>query len=95
MMNQKAKIILGPSAMVLSLTQDGTSKQPEQQGDFAIWTDVHATVDNCWFRREWYDPLSLAWNKIEKMDTAAVAPVGKDAPVASLYVSFRLAPGAT
>jgi len=75
------------------LSQDGTLKNPEQQGDFAVWVDEQASVDHCWFRGEWFDPLSMAWNKVGKMDTAAVAPVGKDAPGASLYVSFRLKPG--
>jgi len=82
-----------PTSNGFILHQDGTEKYPEQQGDFAIWTDAAASVDHCWFRGGWYDPLSMAWNKIEKGDTANVAPADQEAPGASLYVSFALRPG--
>jgi hypothetical protein len=76
------------------LEQEGTAKNPEQEAEFAIWTDdEHTSVDHCWFRGGWYDPLSMAWNKIGQTDTSAVAPVEKEAPGASLYVDFRLQPG--
>jgi len=76
------------------LSQDGTSKSPEKQGDFAIFTGAAgATVDACWFRGGWWDPLTMAWKKIQNGDTRAVAPVDHDAPGASLYVPFRLKPG--
>ncbi|MHA4811876.1 GH116 family glycosyl hydrolase [Flavitalea flava] len=82
-----------PNGFILS--QDLTENYPEQQGDFAIWTDEPASVDHCWFRGGWYDPLSMAWNKIGKRDTASVATVEKEAPGASLYVPFSLKPGET
>jgi uncharacterized protein (DUF608 family) len=76
------------------LSQEGTEKSPEQQGDLAIFTEEPGTtVDYCWFRGNWYDPLSMAWNKIEKCAADAVSPVDKEAPGASLYVPFTLRPG--
>jgi uncharacterized protein (DUF608 family) len=75
------------------LSQNPTQKYPEQQGHFAIWTEDKAAVDYCWFRGGWYDPLSMAWNKISKMNTSSVEPVEKNAPGASLYVAFSLKPG--
>lgn len=72
------------------LNQDATQKSPEQEGSFAIWTsEPNTTVDACWFRGGWYDPLSMAWKKIQQGDISAVATVEKDAPGASLYVPFR------
>jgi uncharacterized protein (DUF608 family) len=76
------------------LSQEGTEKNPELRGDFAIFTDDKtATVDACWFRGGWWDPLTMAWKKIQAGDTKAEAPVDKDAPGASLYVPFTLEPG--
>jgi len=93
--DSKGANLIKPANNGFILSQEGTEKKPEQQGDFAIWADEPASVDYCWFRGGWYDPLSMAWNKIGKMDTASVAPVDKDAPGASLYVSFKLKPGAS
>jgi len=76
------------------LEQEGTEHNPEQQGAFAIFTDAAGvTVDHCWFRGGWWDPLSMAWNKIATDDLSPVEPVEKDAPGASLYVPFTLHPG--
>ncbi|HVW59397.1 MAG TPA: GH116 family glycosyl hydrolase, partial [Puia sp.] len=76
------------------LRQDGTSRAPEQKGDFAIYTDDPATiVDHCWFRGGWWDPISMAWNHIVEGQTQPVAPVEKNAPGASLFVPFTLKPG--
>jgi len=81
-----------PNGFILS--QTGMERNPEKQGDFAIWTDQHnTTVDDCWFRGGWWDPLTMAWKKIMNGDTKSVAPVEKDAPGASLYVPFSLKPG--
>jgi len=78
------------------LTQDSTAKAPFLQGSFAIFTDANETgtiVDHCWFRGGWWDPISMAWNNIEAGKTQAVPAVEKDAPGASLFVPFTLAPG--
>jgi len=76
------------------LSQSGTAKNPEMQGDFAVFTDeLQTTVDNCWFRGGWWDPLTMAWKKITQGNTKAVVAVGQDAPGATLYVPFSLKPG--
>jgi len=75
------------------LEQDTTIKNPEDKGSFAIFTDEpNTTTDLCWFRGGWWDPLTMAWKKINSGDTKAVAAVAKDAPGASLYVPFSLKP---
>ena len=66
----------------------------KRQSYFAVTTDEPgAIVDYCWFRGGWWDPLSMAWKKIQAGDTTAIAPVEKDAPGASLYVPYILQPG--
>jgi len=81
-----------PNGFILS--QAGTNKSPEQKGDFAIYTDDPTTVvDHCWFRGGWWDPLTMAWDHIEKGQVQAVAPVEQEAPGASLFVPFTLRPG--
>ena len=62
--------------------------------EFAIFTDDETTVvDHCWFRGGWWDPFTMAWNTVKNGEVKAVAPVDKDAPGASLYVPFTIAPG--
>jgi uncharacterized protein (DUF608 family) len=78
------------------LSQDGTPSALWQKGDFAIFTDSSektTVVDHCWFRGGWWDPLTIAWNHIQSGLIEEVAPVEKDAPGASLFVPFKLAPG--
>lgn len=76
------------------LSQDSAIGKAELRGDFAIFTDDPSTiVDHAWFRGGWFDPLSMAWNKIEKGEANAVAPLDSIAPGASLFVPFRLQPG--
>jgi len=76
------------------LCQDSATGHPEQRGDFAIFTDDPATiVDHAWFRGAWFDPVSMAWNHIEKAETISTPPLEKDAPGASLFVPFTLKPG--
>lgn len=77
------------------LSAAGTDAAPEKQGDFAIFTNEDAVVDHCWFRGEWFDPLTMAWNTISNGETSARGPVEKDAPGASLFVPFTLQPGET
>ncbi|MDN3655478.1 GH116 family glycosyl hydrolase [Ferruginibacter paludis] len=76
-----------------ALTEAGTTEKP-QPSSFAIFTDDAATiVDHCWFRGGWWDPLTMAWNTVKTGEVKSVAPVEKDAPGASLYVPFSIAPG--
>ena len=75
------------------LSEAGTSEKPYKT-DFAIFTDDEATVvDHCWFRGGWWDPVTMAWNTVKNGEAKAVAPVDKDAPGASLFVPFTIAPG--
>ena len=76
------------------LSQKSDKKNVSDQGDFAIFTDQSSTVvDHCWFRGGWWDPLTMTWENIEQQKIIPVAPIAKDAPGASLYVSLNLAPG--
>ncbi|MEO5892157.1 MAG: GH116 family glycosyl hydrolase [Ferruginibacter sp.] len=75
------------------LSEAGTAETPTRS-DLAIYTDDNSTiVDHCWFRGGWWDPLTMAWNTVKNAEVKAVAPAEKDAPGASLYVPFKLAPG--
>lgn len=74
---------------ILSQHQDANNRSY-----FAILTsEPSTTVDYCWFRGGWWDPLSMAWKKIEDNDMSSVDPVEKGAPGASLYIPFTLKPG--
>ncbi|MEP7252625.1 MAG: GH116 family glycosyl hydrolase, partial [Ginsengibacter sp.] len=75
------------------LSEEGTSDKPYKT-DFAIFTNDDATkVDHCWFRGGWWDPFTMAWNAVKNGEVKSVAPVDKDAPGASVYVPFIIAPG--
>ena len=72
------------------------SEKPGQPANFAVFTDDPAAiVDHCWFRGGWWDPFTMAWNTIREGKTRNTAPVENNAPGASLYLPFTLAPGAT
>jgi uncharacterized protein (DUF608 family) len=76
------------------LSQKGTTKEPWLQGDFAVFTDQENTItDHCWFRGDWFDPLTMVWKKISGGDVTVVSPVKTAAPGASLYVVSNLQPG--
>nr|MBA3674678.1 hypothetical protein [Chitinophagaceae bacterium] len=41
------------------LSQEATAERPDLQGHFAIFTDnAETSVDHCWFRGAWWDPLT-------------------------------------
>ena len=76
------------------LSQDGNEKEPEKQGDFAIFTDDPQTViDNCWFRGDWWNGMTITWETISKGKIRSTPPVEANAPGASLFVPFSLKPG--
>jgi uncharacterized protein (DUF608 family) len=78
------------------LQQKGTNDKPHLQSSFALFTDDSNTVvDHCWFRGGWWDPVTMAWNDVRDGNVNSRPPVEKDAPGASLFVPFSLAPGAT
>ncbi|HEY8928997.1 MAG TPA: GH116 family glycosyl hydrolase [Mucilaginibacter sp.] len=77
------------------ITQLGTKEKPLRT-DLAFFTDDDATVvDHCWFRGGWFDPTTMAWNAVKTGEVKANPAVESDAPGASLYVPFKLAPGKT
>ena len=51
---------------------------------------MNTIVDHSWFRGGWWDPLTMAWNKIKNGESNAVEPVETGAPGASLFVPFTL-----
>lgn len=78
------------------LTEAGTSEKPHLKADFAIVAaEGGAVVDHCWFRGGWWDPLTMAWNKVKSGELTSVEPVEKDAPGASLFIPLTLQPGET
>ncbi|WP_449439053.1 GH116 family glycosyl hydrolase [Pedobacter steynii] len=70
-------------------SQEGTAEKPHLKTDFAIFTNEPATVDYCWFRGGWFDPLTMVWNTIKEGKVKAQEP-DSDAPGASLFVPFKL-----
>lgn len=83
-----------PNGFVLS--QEGTKEAPENQGDFAIFTnEPNTVVDYCWFRGGWFDGMTTTWNTISKGETRSNPPVDTRVQGASLYVPFTLKPGET
>jgi len=66
----------------------------DQSGAFAVFVDGdEATVDHCWFRGGWWDPLTIAWNNVANGTLVENPPGPDDAPGASLGVPFTLEPG--
>ncbi|HVV55459.1 MAG TPA: GH116 family glycosyl hydrolase [Mucilaginibacter sp.] len=75
------------------LSEAGTKEKPYPT-DFAVFTDEDdVSVDHCWFRGGWWDPMTMAWNAVKDGDVKSNPPVPQDAPGASLYVPFSLKPG--
>jgi uncharacterized protein (DUF608 family) len=75
------------------LSETGTTEKPFKT-EFAVFTgNAETVVDHCWFRGGWWDPLTMAWNRVKSGSKDAVEPVEKDAPGASLFVPFQLMPG--
>lgn len=89
--NGKNKISAVKNGFIL--TEEGTKEKPYRT-DMAFYTNDDATVvDHCWFRGGWWDPFTMAWNAVKNGEAKSVAPVESNAPGASLYVPFSLAPG--
>lgn len=78
------------------LHQDGKADARHLQGDFAVFTDhPGALIDHCWFRGNWWDPLTTAWNTISEGTARQQPAVEKDAPGASIYIPVELKAGQT
>ncbi|UCG49415.1 MAG: hypothetical protein JSU94_06455 [Phycisphaerales bacterium] len=76
------------------LWQSPGEKQPQQQGAFAAFVDENAIVDHCWFKGGWWDSVTLAWRNIQQAKLLDNPPVKGPSPGASLFVPFRVKPGA-
>lgn len=65
----------------------------DQKGEFAIFTDDPAVVVNyCWFRGNWFDPLTRTWDDIQH-GVIRNNPPQPDGRGADLQVPFTLKPG--
>lgn len=75
------------------LNQEAPANERHLEGHLAVWTDDdRTTVDHCWFRGGWFDPLTMAWNNVTRGELISNEP-GPGAPGGSLYVPVELAPG--
>lgn len=85
------------SANGLVLERHGTEKTPWNDVRFgASVIGLKARVDCAWFRGSWFDPLTMAWQNVEKGKVVENAPVtDEDDPSTggSLYVPVDLPPG--
>jgi len=75
----------------------GTAERPYEEGAFsATVSDPEAKVNHAWFRGGWWDALTMAWQDVVQESCYDRPPVGEGeaAPGATLFVPFRLRPGA-
>lgn len=73
------------------LMQKAKPDKPHFQGNFAAFTDDENTVvDHCWFRGDWWDAFTMAWNTIQSGKTRNTPPVDNNASGASLFVPFTV-----
>ena len=94
--NDRGRSSIGAMKNGFVLSQTGTENEPYHQGDFAIFTDEPDTkINYCWFRGEWFDPLTICWNDICAGNIKENEPVEAWAPGASLFVPFKLQPHET
>lgn len=78
------------------LTEEGPADKKWEKGDFAAFILDEAAAANCaWFRGAWFDPLSLAWQDVEKGACFSKGPFteGEPSPGGTIFVPFRLKPG--
>jgi hypothetical protein len=76
------------------LWQDGTEAEPHHLGGFAVFVDAEdVTVDHCWFRGGWFDPLSVTWKNVQDRSLRETPPNDEPCPGASLSVPLTLEPG--
>jgi uncharacterized protein (DUF608 family) len=76
------------------LWQDGDEENPHYTGGFAAFVDDDkAVVDHCWFKGDWWDALTLAWNNTRDGVLLDNPPVEGPCPGASLFLPIKLDPG--
>lgn len=75
------------------LSQNRPERHPDQEGYCAFFTDDNEVkVNYNWFRGGWFDPLTMAWNNVERGEMPENDPV-VGGTGASIYVPFKLKPG--
>jgi len=73
-------------------------ERPEEEGAFsATVSDPAVCVNHAWFRGDWWDPLTMAWNDVARGACVERSPLteGAASPGASFAIPFTLAPHAT
>jgi uncharacterized protein (DUF608 family) len=76
------------------LVNDPAKDHPEYEGSFAAWIPGEkVTVDHCWFRGGWWDPMTMCWKAVANGSPVSTPPVAEGAPGASLFLPFRLGVG--
>jgi hypothetical protein len=98
-------MVLGGNAQAVRPTKGGfilwggaPSDRPWEEGAFsATVSDPAVEVNHAWFRSGWFDVLTTAWKDVANGRRHGAPPPasGGASPGASLYVPFRLEPGAT
>ncbi len=76
----------------------GTAEKPYEEGFFsAAVSEPESKVNHAWFRGGWFDALTMAWKDIAEGACYERLPVtgGEAAPGATLFVPFRVEPGAS
>ncbi|QNL51551.1 hypothetical protein H8S90_08255 [Olivibacter sp. SDN3] len=77
-----------------TLSMDGIDDNPEKQGYFTVYTDdEEPVVKHAWFRGFRRDALSMLWKTLGEDEIKTTAALATDAPGASLFIPFKLAPG--
>lgn len=94
--NDRPSVDATPRGFVLRSA--GPSNEPWKDAAVSITVDDAAAEVNCaWFRGGWWDPLTMAWRDVADAAAFERPPVaeGDPSPGATIFVPFRLAPGAS
>ena len=88
----------GPAHGII-LWQPGPEDKPWEQGAFWAAVDSAGDVltDCAWFRRGWFDPLTMVWNTVSRGEYHHAEPYtdGPPSPGGSIYAPLRIKPGET
>lgn len=75
----------------------GSADEPWKEAACSVSvSDPAVKVNHAWFRGGWWDPLTMAWKDVAGGAVVERPPIteGDPSPGATLFVPFRLAPGA-
>lgn len=84
---------IGPIAGGFVLDAASGDERDRQTALAVFVPQEQVTVDHCWFRGGWWDPLTIAWHNVSQGKPVDNPPVEANAPGASLAVPLTLAPG--